>query len=84
MEREHSTSQCLILLLMQYIYDTLLSKLRDLHISDNASEEIINDIFGKITSGEHQLGLVDAEDDDDFDVKLEPVKITWKHYIATY
>ena len=57
-------------------YENILSKLRNLHISDNASEEIINDIFGKITSGEHQL---DAEDNDDFDVKLESVKLRWNN-----
>ena len=56
-------------------YENILSKLRNLHISDNASEKIINHIFGKITSGEHQLELVDAEDNDDFDVKLESVKL---------
>ena len=49
------------------------------YISDNASEKIINHIFGKITSGEHQLELVDAEDNDDFDVKLESVKLRWNN-----
>ena len=65
----------------------ILSKLRDLHISDNAREEIINYIFGKTTSDEQQLGLVDAEYDDNFDVKLESVKLRWnnlENYITAY
>ena len=68
----------------RHSYENILSKLRDLHISDNAREEIINDIFGKTTSDEQQLGLADAEYDDDFDVKLESVKLRWNNLEKLY
>ena len=53
------------------------TKLRSLNFTDKAAEEILRDIFGLVIENEHQLGLVDSNDEADFRQKLDGVKQKW-------
>ena len=55
----------------------MVSKLKDLHITENTQEEMLHDIFGTISDSQHQLGLVDSSGEDEFDSNLARVQSRW-------
>ena len=57
--------------------EIIVSKLRDLHIAENAQEEIVQDIFGTISGSQHQIGLVDSKDEDDLAANLAKAQRRW-------
>ena len=54
--------------------DNIKMKLRELNVSERESKEIMNTIFGYQVDGALYLGLVDSNDTNDFQVKLEGLK----------
>ena len=59
-------------------------KLNECNISSQLVIEILDDVFGKKIGTLYVEGLVDADDIDDFDAKLESLLTKWKsHEVAT-
>ena len=54
-----------------------MSKLKELHITDAAQQEILLDIFGEVSEEQHQLGLVDADDEEDYLTKVASLQDRW-------
>ena len=48
----------------RHFKENLVSKLKDLHITESAQEEILQDIFGTVSDSLHKLGLVDSNNED--------------------
>ena len=61
----------------RHFKENIISKLKDLHIAECAQQEILQDIFGTVCGSQHQLGLVDSNDEDDFDENLAKAQIRW-------
>lgn len=61
----------------RHFRENIASKLKELHISDTAQQEILLDIFGEVSEEQHQLGLVDADDEEDYMVKAESLRERW-------
>lgn len=53
------------------------TKLQELRFSEEALREILDDIFGSQQGNTFSEGLVDSEDEDDFDAKLDVVQKRW-------
>ena len=51
---------------LKHIRDSLEHKLSELQFDKMSTQEILNDIFGTIFDGKRELGLLDANDRDDF------------------
>lgn len=52
-------------------------KLRSYGIQEQASKEIMRSIFGYQVETTRYTGLIDADDAEDFSVKLEELKQKW-------
>ena len=59
-------------------------KLKDRGISSNDSKEFLSDIFGRQCGSSHEEGLVDAENADDFDNRLDNCQDVWLAREASY
>ena len=76
---------------MQCTYDALIisklynieDKLSSMGISAHSKHEILADIFGVTRNGICALGLVDAEDESDFDAKLSTLKHCWNELLSS-
>jgi hypothetical protein len=62
---------------IKHFTDNIITKLRDLNFDAATMQEIIADIVGVESADERQLGLVDAVDSLDFDVKLASLEMRW-------
>ena len=54
-------------------------KCRDCNIPSNLSNKIMDDIFGRKVGDTFVEGLVDALDDNDFQIKLDTVILAWRN-----
>ena len=55
---------------IKHLRDNIERKLKDMNFDQQAITELKADIFGTIVDGVHEQGLSDANDEDDFVVKL--------------
>ena len=62
---------------VKHLKDNIERKLKDMHFKSQATKELLSDIFGTIADGMHELGLADADDEDDFKAKLQSLKQEW-------
>ena len=51
--------------------------LKELHFEKHSLQAILADIMGRVSSGIKELGLVDADDKDDFTAKFNSLKKRW-------
>ena len=51
------------------------AKLKELNFDSHSQKEIISDIMGVTSIGVKELGLIDADDNDDFNAKLESLQV---------
>lgn len=65
-----------------HVRRNITQKLQECNVSSEASRKILNDIFGHPLEG-LQEGLVDADNAEDFQVKLEMLCKTWKSFTST-
>ena len=67
-----------------HVHRNVKDKLNECNISSHLVIEILDDVFGKKIGTLYIEGLVDADDTDDFDAKLESLLTKWKsHEVAT-
>ena len=57
--------------------DNIATKLRDLHVPERESKEIMNSIFDYQAEDTLHLGLIDSSDANYFQLKLENLTSTW-------
>ena len=60
-----------------HLRDNCKSKLSQLNIPTQTSNQFLEDIFGQIHGSEKQKGLVDAMTNEEFESKLKNIKDTW-------
>ena len=91
MEKGHFMMHSQLIFQMQCTYDALIisklynieDKLSSMGISAHSKHEILADIFGVTRNGICALGLVDAEDESDFDAKLSTLKHCWNELLSS-
>ncbi len=62
---------------LKHIKDSIEHRLRDLKFDKKGLQEILDDIFGRISDGVKEVGLADAVDNDDFFEKLMSLEKKW-------
>lgn len=67
-----------------HLKKNISGKLRDRGIPNNESKEFLADIFGKQCGLSYEQGLVDAENGNDFDGKLENCEVVWLERDVNY
>ena len=67
---KHHIPGAIYLCCLKHIKDAIERKLHELKFDSQSIHVIIDDNFGSITDGIHELGLFDATDQDDFFSKL--------------
>ena len=60
-----------------HLKKNIAEKLRDRGIPSSEAQEFLADIFGKRSGNTHQEGLVDSENGDDFDARLDSCEAVW-------
>ena len=53
------------------------AKLKELNFDSHSQKEIMSDIMDVTSSGVKELGLIDADDNDNFNAKLESLQVRW-------
>ncbi len=61
----------------RHFRENIVSKLKELHITEAAQQEILLDVFGEVSEEQHQLGLVDSEDEEDYMAKVASLQDRW-------
>jgi len=53
------------------------NKLKSIGMSSNVIDDYVKDIFGTTVDGVHEIGLVDASSEEEFDHKLQDIEAIW-------
>ena len=61
-----------------HVRRNIKDKLRECCVSNHLTDEILNDILGKKMGSEYVEGLVDAQDNEDFEVKTDRLILKWR------
>ena len=65
---------------IKHLRDNIERKLKDMNFDQQAITELKADIFGTIVDGVHEQGLSDANDEDDFVVRLASLQRKWNAF----
>ena len=79
-----SLSEAVKLLCSFHKRDNIKMKLRKLSVPEKESKEIMNSIFGYQVDSTLCLGLIDSNDANDFQVKLEELKEKWDRLCPSF
>ena len=63
-----------------HVRRNIKEKLRDCCMSNESSDEILSDILGKKMGSVYVKGLVDAQDNKDFEVKMDKLIDKWRSF----
>ena len=63
-----------------HVRRNIKSKLQELAVSESTTQLIMGDVFGRVVESQHFDGLVDAEDDQEYDRGLQSLCQKWKLY----